>query len=117
MSVDTFAPGTDSSSLWLDASLSSGGAGQQCPREKPDVQAQAGSRPGRLLWLSPSIEGEFAATLGSVSTTEELDPSSWECNILVGAGLLSCPHGLKVKSTISCWQRPPAENLVAKAIL
>lgn len=68
MSVDTFAPGTDSSSLWLDASLSSGGAGQQCPREKPDVQAQAGSRPGRLLWLSPSIEGESAATLGSVST-------------------------------------------------
>lgn len=83
MSVDTFAPGTDSSSLWLNASLSSGGAGQQCSREKPDVQAQAGYRSERLLWLSPSTEGEFAATLGFVSTAEELHPSSWECSILV----------------------------------
>lgn len=105
MSVDTFAPGTDSSSLWLDASLSSGGAGQQCSREKPDVQVQAGSRSGRLLWLSPSIEGEFAATLGSVSTAEELDPALGNTTYWF-AWLSMQSHGEKHNSLLASSRKP-----------
>lgn len=46
--------------------------------------------------MSPSSEGEFAATLGSVSTAEKLHHNSCECKALVGVGSRGCPlqlHG------------------------